>query len=88
MNQVWKYNINPDDYTSLEIPKDANVLSVGEQFGNVCIWVMVDPSKNKETRKFRLAGTGHPINELYLSFVGTVQLDGGSMVFHLFEILS
>lgn len=41
-----------------------------------------------EERNFRLAGTGHRIEEEQekLSFIGTFQLYGGSFIGHLFEI--
>ncbi|GAJ02446.1 unnamed protein product, partial [marine sediment metagenome] len=43
----------------------------------------------KETRYFRLSGTGHPLGEDYLriiDYIGTFQMENGALMFHLFEI--
>ena len=87
MNTVWKYEIQADDYATLNLPKDAKILSVQEQNGQPCLWVLVDDQESvHEERKFRLAGTGHPIKEKNFVFLGTFQLYGGSFVGHLFEL--
>ena len=40
-------------------------------------------------RQRRRAGTGHPISDCEdeLQFVGTCQMKGGSLVWHLFELI-
>ena len=90
MNSVYKYIIKPDDYFELQLPKNAKVLSVQEQHGNICLWALVEPGSPTETRKFRFAGTGHPIHETKssLKFIGTFQMYNGDLVFHIFEIES
>ncbi|GAI73877.1 unnamed protein product [marine sediment metagenome] len=50
---------------------------------------MVDSEIEKETRHFRLSGTGHPLGDDYLriiNYIGTFQIENGALVFHLFEI--
>jgi len=50
---------------------------------------MVDSETKKETRYFRLSGTGHPLGEDYLriiNYIETFQIENGALVFHLFEI--
>ena len=86
MKQVWKYQFSVQDHHSFRMPIGAQVLSVDVQQGAPCIWALVDPKADVEERHFRLAGTGHPINEVGLHFVGTFQLLGGSLIFHLFEV--
>ena len=88
MKTVWKYNIRPDDLISLDLPIGAKPLSIQEQHGNAELWCLCDPNeKVYETRLFRMAGTGHSIKEEIIGYVGTFQLDGGSLVFHLFEVM-
>lgn len=56
------------------------------QDGSPYIWACVNPSAKSEPRQFRLYGTGHPIEEdCLLKFIGTFQLFGGRLVYHLFE---
>lgn len=87
MNVVWKYTLIVDDNLNVELPLGAKVLSVQEQFGEPQMWVLVNQEQSTyETRKFRLAGTGHPIKENNISFIGTFQLYNGGFVGHLFEI--
>ena len=86
---VFKYPIIPSDWITIELPRDAKVLTVQVQRTGAYLWVLVDPSAPLEPRHFRLAGTGHPITveqAADLIYVGTFQLYGGDLVFHLFEI--
>jgi hypothetical protein len=75
---------------SIEMPKGARVLSVGEQEADLVLWAIVDPEAPKAKRDFRVFGTGWKINvtELELggwSFVGTVQMKDG-LVFHVWVL--
>jgi len=88
MKTVWKYTLGAEDYIDVDLPMGATVLSVQEQMGQPQMWVLVDESNPVyEQRRFRLAGTGHPINDENIKFVGTFQLYGGSFIGHLFEVL-
>jgi hypothetical protein len=87
MRQVWKYKITPEDNQVIHLPAAAEILSVQTQNGSPELWCLCNPEETKcDTRRFRLAGTGHPIVEDNLVFIGTFQLDMGSLVFHLFEV--
>ncbi len=87
--RIFKYSLVPGDYLTLQMPKGAEILSVQCQKDTACIWALVDPDQPLETRKFRWAGTGHPITETkkQLKFIGTFQMRGGDLIFHLFEII-
>lgn len=88
MRTVYKYPIDLTDTFTLELPKGAQVLSVQMQGATPCLWALVDTKAEAERRTFRLAGTGHPIDEsLELRFVSTFQLYGGDLVFHVFEVV-
>jgi len=93
MLTVYKYPFVVDDYVNINMPKFSRVLSVQVQgVGGIndspCIWAIVDTDSPLEVKRFRLVGTGHPIKEKEenLEFIGTFQLLGGRLVFHLFEI--
>lgn len=87
MYQVWKFPFNVTDRIAITMPKSARILSVDLQRGQPCVWALIDPEKPKRKRRFRLAGTGHPIPyEECERFVGTFQMRGGDLVFHLFDL--
>jgi hypothetical protein len=86
MKTVYKYQIPSADEFSLYLPQGAQCLSIQVQKDTPCLWALVDPEQPTEARRFRIAGTGHPIaNSNALSFLGTFQVFGGDLVFHLFE---
>ncbi len=89
MIAVYKYYVPVSDRFSLELPIGARPLSVQVQIDAVQLWALVDTEAKLETQRFRLAGTGHPIDEPAdrLEFIDTFQLQGGSLVFHVFRVL-
>jgi hypothetical protein len=80
-----------DDSQTVLMPEGAEVLTVQAQRDIPCMWAMVDPSKPKVPRDFETFGTGHTIREdmgTDRTYVGTYQIRGGGLVFHVFERLS
>ncbi len=88
MKKIFKYPIQVGDHVSINLPVGAKLLSFQCQGEQPCLWALVDPEAPLEARQFRFAGTGHSIEEPSedLQFVGTAQMMGGSLVWHLFEI--
>ena len=85
MNVIYKYVLK-NDRTVLDLPKGAKVLTAQMQDEDVCLWVMVDPKRENETRIFNMYGTGHTIiNPEQLVYVATVQMHDGEVVLHVFE---
>jgi hypothetical protein len=85
MKQVWKFVLSGTLGNYL-MPKGAQLLSVAEQRGDVCLWALVDPSAPKECRILSVVGTGWDYSpSLNAKFIGTVLLDHGTLVFHVFE---
>lgn len=82
---IWKYPaFTAQSWTQL-MPAGAKVLSVQPQGNDVQMWAIVDAGKPDEARKFTVYGTGHPMPSDPGVFIGTFQLDGGALIFHLFE---
>jgi hypothetical protein len=89
---VWKF---PFDLLAaalgvdIEMPAGARVLFTRMQHGQPCIWAAVDPTAEKETRRFFIVGTGHSfpdgLNHRNCTFHGHLWLNDGEFVFHLFE---
>lgn len=86
LHSIYKYPVRVTDINKVEMPKGAKVLSVQMQRGVPCIWALVDPAAEMETRMFFMFGTGHPVEYAEgLRFIGTFQLVDRELVFHLFE---
>jgi hypothetical protein len=81
---IWKFKLRPWTIF-IDLPKDAQVLSVGAQGDDVVAWVRCDPWTDYEARLLAAHPTGVPIPPALLDaqFVGTVQMDDG-LVFHVF----
>lgn len=86
---IWKFPLKSEDYQRIKMPFGAEILSVQTQNETPCIWALVNPQENEiEERRFELFGTGHFIqcdDDKNRKFIGTFQLGGGALVFHLFE---
>ena len=87
MEQVWKYELPGADIVTRELPFGAKVLSVGEQNGRIMLWALVNPNAvDMVERRFRVAGTGHPVEPtLDFLFIGTVQFGNGLVFFSFFQ---
>jgi hypothetical protein len=92
MRKVWKYGVQwPADAFDLAMPEGAEVLTVQVQengdsrLAAVCLWALVDPDAPQTVRRFRVVGTGHPVEGGALAYAGTFQLASGALVFHVFE---
>lgn len=78
---IWKYRVSPR--FDMELPEDAQVLSVQAQGKEAQMWVLLDPDAPKVKRTFLAVQTGERFNATYTRYIGTFQLDW--LVFHLFE---
>lgn len=87
MNTIWKYTLQPR--IDIEMPLGSKILEVREQNNDACMWVLVNPEMETTIRHFVVYGTGMEINTPLdeLLYHGTVQLNEGQLVFHVFEIL-
>lgn len=90
--QVWKYTLKQVGTTTLEMPPFGKVLTCQMQRGQLSLWVLVNPTNSKLPRRFIVVGTGHNFAEYLhqkdLAYIDTIQMAEGSLVFHVFEILT
>lgn len=83
---IWKFPIPVADDFEAEMPKGARILTVQTQAGEPVVWAIVSPDAPKVSRWFHVRGTGHPAAGVEaMPYVGTFQLRGGALVFHLFD---
>ena len=72
------------------MPVNAEILTIQMQDNGATIWAIVDNEKQKELRYFEVFGTGHLMPILddteYRVYTGTIQMYGGDLVFHFFEL--
>ena len=85
MRTVYKYQIEREDITNTEIPKDAVIIHAAMQGGELCIWAIVDPKASLASRKFIAIGTGQILPDHQLTHITTVH--DRPYVWHVFEII-
>lgn len=85
MRTIWKYEVGLGEINTLVMPEDAELLRFDMQNGAMCLWAVVDDANQRESRRFRVAGTGFELRDLD-RYVGTTQ--DGQFVWHLFEVMS
>lgn len=85
---IWKFRLNISDQMIL-MPKGAEILCLQTQHEQPYLWVLVDPKeKTDEGRFFMTQATGEAFDsQIDRKYIGTYQLSGGTLVFHVFEIL-
>lgn len=82
-HRIWKYTFEIADSFFLSLPAGARILHAECQQGAPTLWALVDPDAELRARKFRIIGTGHPIDQKGLTHIATFQQQ--PFVWHLFE---
>ena len=83
---IWKYELAITEIQTLTIPCMAKILSVANQNGKLCLWVMVQPANKTEERNIEIIGTGRSISVANRKFLDTVIMN--PFVWHVFERLN
>ncbi len=84
---IWKFPLAMTVQQKVSMPVGARILHVGTQGDSVCLWALVDPSRDTNDRTILVAGTGHPIEMNGADdYIGTFMLHGGTLVFHVFDM--
>ena len=85
--EIFKYHLEIADTCKTKMPMGAEVLHVAEQNGELCVWALVNPENTLQEQLFRIFGTGHriPDDEYFLKHVGTVLMENGKLVWHVFQ---
>jgi hypothetical protein len=92
MKVIWKFFLEPDAIDGIEMPRGAEILSVGVQHGGPKLWAICDDRAPTAKRRISVVGTGHGMTGRGLAdvsaaeFIGTFQLQGGALVFHVFDL--
>jgi hypothetical protein len=84
--KIWKFSVPLTDEFTISMPAGSRLLDVQTQNGEPQIWATCNPALPLVSRSFSLRGTGHDTNGAEGAlYVGTFQLQGGALVFHLFD---
>lgn len=89
---IYKYPLEVLQSQQVNLPERAEILSIQAQGEVFCIWALVDPQEaKKETRIIEIYPTGSRF--VYQSpnqrkYISTIQMYGGQLVFHAFELLT
>jgi len=87
LNEIWEFRIHITDKPLVAIPEEHEILCFQVQEGRPYIWALINRNSPIIQKRFRLLGTGNPIdaniNLTSKDYIGTIQL--GVFVWHLFE---
>ena len=86
METIWKFRFDIVSPLRLSMPRGARILAVQDQDGAACMWAIVDPEEELESRYFEIYGTGQPMHrdvEADRFYVATFQQP--PYVWHIFE---
>ena len=89
MKTIWTFKLALVPDQGILMPVGAEILSAANQDGNLCIWAIIDPSKESESRHIEIVGTGLSLPcdmGVDRRFIGTALID--VFVWHVFERLS
>ena len=83
MRTIWKFELKAPA-CSIEMPAGAAILTVQTQNNRPVLWAEVDPSVKSIKRKFLTVPTGAEFDIEPAHYVGTFQLHGGVLIFHVY----
>ncbi|MDR6218688.1 hypothetical protein [Deinococcus soli (ex Cha et al. 2016)] len=89
MHRIFKYPLTGEARQVIELPAGARLLHVDDQRGTLTLWAAVDPGADAvDTYFIRIYLTGERVDlDLIGPHLGTVLLDGGATVVHVFASL-
>lgn len=82
---IWKFQLKIQASQIVQMPAGAELLSVQDQLGLICLWALVRPDAVQVQRKIGCQGTGHLCDSLSCpsTYIGTVQTP--PYVWHFFD---
>jgi hypothetical protein len=90
MKTIYKYILSITDDQKVLVPYDSTVLTCQMQNNQLCMWCLVNPSRNLGKLKIKIIGTGNPISDdlVNYEYVSTVQEEDRGLVLHIFKYYS
>lgn len=87
MRTIYKYPLELGASTiTFEVPQGGKVLCVQTQNNMPCVWIdLPDTRAELKYRCFAVFGTGQPMPNINMTYIGTVQTHDGRFVWHVYE---
>lgn len=85
---IWKFPLEMKDEQVIQVPPMHRLLCVQFQQEQLCLWVEVNELQTARSDvTIAIVGTGHEIpNGFKHSYIGTVQMYGGTLVWHIYAL--
>lgn len=88
--KIFKYELKITDRCVINMPENAIILNLQVINEKPYIYAAINESNAMVERTFMTFGTGHilPLDSMLddgFDYIGTYQLQGGDLVFHVFE---
>jgi hypothetical protein len=87
---IWKYPLTLTDVQDVRMPSGSEILTVQVQHASLCLWALVNQNAGRdagEVRTIEIHGTGIIMSDEERRYIGTAQMAGGALVWHVFERL-
>lgn len=86
MKTIWQYPLDITDVQTIGMPEGAEIISAQMQGSQLCLWAIVIATRAVTPRIICIFGTGDEMfTAAEYSPIDTVQMAGGSLVWHVFE---
>lgn len=86
MRTIHKFPLEITDVQTINIEPNASLLSVAFQRDTLCVWAEVaDDRAYAHPRNIWIVGTGNPMPDADLHFIGTVLMEEVGLVWHVYE---
>lgn len=82
--KIFKYLLQVTNRQRVTMPEGAVPLTIQIQNGHLCLWALVNDAAPARDYVVTTYGTGHVVAQDPGKYLGTYQLDGGALVFHVF----
>jgi hypothetical protein len=83
--RIFKYTLTLQEYQTLNLPRNAEIITFRSQLGKLTIWAIVNTELDYVPREFQIVGTGEDFVIANRKYIGTAEQ--GSFVWHLFEVI-
>lgn len=91
-NSIFKYKLEIiGEQQNIVVPKGSKILTAQTQHDEIYLWALVPrnsiTTENKTIQIFDQGGTMQQTSDIEYNYISTVQLFGGSVVYHVFECI-
>lgn len=87
MKVIYKHHLK-DERNEIFLPEGSVPLTAQAQQGKIMVWVRQDKDSNSSViHRFIVVGTGQGEVGDEWEYLSTVQINGGSLIYHVFHMI-